>query len=129
MLSGEPRVPVPTLRDAVRQAVERTSSHAVAREVGMSAPSLRDFVAGSEPRSATVRKLTVWYIRQHAERSEGELDAETAAAALALLLEHLPPEYRSKTRQSFLDWLTGVTRVTSTVSPNWVQQLQSDTGS
>jgi hypothetical protein len=124
MLSGEPRVPVTTLRDAVRQAVERTSSHAVAREVGMSAPSLRDFVAGSEPRAATVRKLTVWYIRRHEEGGGHDVDVETAEAAFALLIEHIPAQYRDETQASFLDWLEGVSKSAGVLLPSWINKMR-----
>jgi hypothetical protein len=127
MLSGEPRVPVATLRDAVRQAVERTSSHAVAREVGMSAPSLRDFIAGSEPRTSTARKLMAWYVRRH--EIHGSLDAATADAALGLLVEHIPLDQRDQAHRRVLDLLRRITGEAGVSCPPWISGLQNSGGS
>lgn len=89
-----PSIPVPRLREAARRAVERSSSHEVGKALGLSAPAVRNFIGGAEPRPATLRKLTAWYVREAA--AAHELDAETAGAALALLLEGVPASRRAE---------------------------------
>lgn len=121
MASADPSVSVSTLRAAVAEAVARTSSHAVAREVGMSAPSLRDFINGSEPRQATVRKLTAWYIRTAAERGD-ELTEETGRAALALLAERIPPERREQALRLLAETVAQNYRDAGVPVPKWLKK-------
>lgn len=122
MASADPSVSVSTLRAAVAEAVARTSSHAVAREVGMSAPSLRDFVNGSEPRQATVRKLTEWYVRTAAERGE-VLSEGTARAALALLVEPVPQERRETALRALVDAMERSYRAAGVQVPKWLEKI------
>lgn len=122
MASADPGVPVSALRWAVTQAVARTSSHAVAREVGMSAPSLRDFIDGSEPRQSTVRKLTAWYVRTATERGE-VLDERTARAALALLVEPIPPERRADALRELVEAMERGYRMAGAPVPKWLRKL------
>jgi hypothetical protein len=120
MAPPDPVLPVSVLRAAVADAVKRTSSHAVARGVGMSAPSLRDFINGSEPRQSTLRKLTAWYIRTAWERGE-VLSDETARAALALLVEHLPEEKREEAVRGMLADLWERTEAAKVRRPGWLR--------
>lgn len=122
MALADPGVPVSTLRAAVAEAVARTSSHAVAREVGMSAPSLRDFINGSEPRQATVRKLAEWYVRTAADRGD-VLSEGTARAALALLVEPIPPERREDALRELVDAIERSYRAAGVPVPKWLQKL------
>lgn len=122
MGSADSAVPVPVLRAAAQEAVGRTSSHAVARAVGMSAPSLRDFIKGSEPRPSTVRKLTAWYIRTAGERGE-VLSEETARAALALLVEPVAPDGREKVRRALVEAMEEGYRATGTEVPKWLREM------
>jgi hypothetical protein len=124
MLTGEPRVPVAHLRAAVRDAIERTSARAVAREIGMSAPSVRDFAAGSAPRPSTIRKLTMWYLRYWEETGRGELDARTAQAAITLLFEHVPAAERPGVREDFYEWLARKTAASGAREPRWVREAR-----
>ncbi len=116
----DPRVPVGMLREAARRAVEATSSHQVANAVGMSALGLRKFIAGTDPHPATVRKLATWYVR-HAAASQ-ELNAETAAAALTLLVDSYPPEDRERVRRGLLDVLREAHGRLGTKPPSWLSE-------
>lgn len=122
MRAGEARVPVERLRDAVAEAMDRTSSHAVAREVGLSAPSLRAFVGGTNPRPSTVRKLTAWYLRYRRRTAGGTLDGETAAAAVSLLLEHFPPQARERVHDELYEWLGRRGGEVRAPTPVWVRE-------
>lgn len=121
MAPAESVVPVSTLRTAVAEAVARTSSHAVAREVGMSAPSLRDFINGSEPRQATVRRLTAWYVRTAAERGD-VLTEETGRAALALLAEPIPPERRAMVLRLIAETVAQTYQDAGLPVPKWLRK-------
>lgn len=118
--SREPAVPVSMLRDAARRAAEATSSRQVARAVKMSALGLRKFIAGSEPHPATVRKLAEWYVRHAADTRA--LDANTAAAALALLVDGYPEKERERVRQGLLDVLREAHGRVGTKPPPWVSE-------
>jgi hypothetical protein len=95
-----PRLPVALLREAVRRAAESTSTHQVAEAIGMSQGGVRKLLAGAEPHAATVLKLTSWYVRQAAHAHE--LDADTAAAALALLVDAAPAGERESLRRALV---------------------------
>jgi hypothetical protein len=123
MASGEPRISVSVLRGAVRDAIDRTSSHVVAKAVGLSAPGIREFANGAEPRSATIRKLTAWYIRQREHGSDAPVDAETAEAAIAFLLEHIPAQHRDETRAALLELIRSKGRQVGGASPAWIEDL------
>jgi hypothetical protein len=127
MLPGEPRISVFVLREAVREEVERTSSHVVAREVGLSGPAIRSFVRGSAPRESNLRKYRMWYLR-HRQRTGGTPDTETAAAALALLLEHVPALDRAEARSEFLDWIERISRQVGVEVPGWAAELRGGAG-
>lgn len=122
MRVGEARVPVEKLRDAVAEAIERTSSHVVARDVGITAPSVRAFVAGTSPRPSTIRKLTAWYVRYRRRNAGGALDGETAAAAVSLLLEHFPPRARERMHEELYEWLRDRTSEVRAPTPAWVRE-------
>lgn len=124
MPSGEPRIAISTLRDAVRDAIGRTSSRAVSRALGISPPAVREFAGGAEPRNATIRKLTAWYIREREQRSDPALDAETAAAAIALLLEHIPARDRDDTRAALLELIRSKGRQVGALEPAWISDLR-----
>jgi hypothetical protein len=125
MTSGEPRISVRVLRQAAREAMERTSSRAVARDVDMSPLGLREFIAGAEPRSATIRKLTAWYIRQREHGSDAPVDVDTAEAAIAFLLEHIPAQHRDDTRAALLELIRSKGRQVGVASPAWIEDLGS----
>ena len=113
-------VPVERLRDAVRRAVQQSSSHEVGRALGLSAPAVRNFVAGAEPRPATLRKLTEWYVREAAVAHE--LDAETAVAALGLLLDGLPEQEREGAAVRVLETIRSVYVDGGSAVPTWAEE-------
>lgn len=117
-MGREPGVPVSVLRAAVEDAVSRSSSHAVAEAVGMSAPSLRDFVRGSEPRPSTVAKLRRWYVR-YLRECDASVDANAVAAALAVMLEAVPVERREDVRRKVLAALRSGWKK----PPGWLRDL------
>lgn len=125
MPPGEPRIPVRVLRLAAREAMERTSSRAVARDVDMSPLGLREFIAGAEPRSATIRKLTAWYIRQREHGSDPPVDAETAEAAIAFLLEHIPAQHRGDVRAALIELIDTEGNRQGAVTPAWLRQMNA----
>ena len=124
MASGEPRISVSVLRGAVRDAIDRTSSHVVAKAVGLSAPGIREFANGAEPRSATIRKLTAWYIRQREHGSDAPVDAETAEAAIAFLLEHIPSQHRDAVRAALIELIDNKGRQIGAAVPAWMSELR-----
>lgn len=124
MAPGEPRISVRVLRQAAREAMERTSSRAVARDVDMSPLGLREFIAGAEPRSATIRKLTAWYIRQREHGSDAPVDAETAEAAIAFLLEHIPAQHRDDVRAALVQLIDSKGRQVGAPEPAWISDLR-----
>jgi hypothetical protein len=124
MAPGEPRISVSVLRQAAREAMERTSSRAVARDVDMSPLGLREFIAGAEPRSATIRKLTAWYIRQREHGSDAPVDAETAEAAIAFLLEHIPAQHRDDVRAALIQLIDSKGQQVGAPEPAWISDLR-----
>ena len=124
MPPGEPRISVRVLRQAAREAMERTSSRAVARDVDMSPLGLREFIAGAEPRSATIRKLTAWYIRQREHGSDAPVDAETAEAAIAFLLEHISSQHRNEVRMAVIGLIDSEGKRRGAVEPAWLAEIR-----
>ncbi len=51
---------IETIRDLLRDYMDHVSLRQAAREVGMSATGLSNFVNGTEPYARTVRKLRAW---------------------------------------------------------------------
>lgn len=114
----ELRVPVAALREAVRRAVAATSGHQVAAAIGISQGGVRKFVSGSEPHPATVRKLAEWYVRYAADTQH--LDADTAAAALTLLVDGYPAKDQEVVRRGLLDVLREAHGRLGTKPPPWL---------
>ena len=101
---------------------EATSVSQVAREVGLTARGLQKFLDGSVPYSATTQKLERWYIRE-AMRSESETDAVTAAAALQLLMQDLPPAHRATVLEQAIGWWENVYAAAGLLPPRWLTDL------
>ena len=122
--------PVPTLREAVREAVARTSVRAVADEVGMSPSGLHSFLNGGRPYARTVRLLAAWFVRRHdalGAKVAGEGDRMVAAtrAAVALLVAHLPPAVRASAARQLLAKVRALTDDAHAPRPAW---LSDDAG-
>ena len=75
----------------------------VAREVGMSPSGLQKFLAGSQPYSATRRKLERWHAK-----SGGEPDHHSDVSALEVLVHDLPPIERPRAMRQLLQGLEKV---------------------
>ncbi len=88
MDSGGVVVPVDVLREAVRERVGATSLRRVEAETGVSYTSLRWLLAGSEPYSDNLAKLTSWYF--------SVIAGGGAAEALSNLLAALPSQTRAE---------------------------------
>jgi hypothetical protein len=101
MPSRERVVPLDALREAARAYAEATSQRQAAREIGLSGTGFRAFLNGSEPHAGTLRKLNEWYVQKQASDG-GEVSSEAAAAALSLLVAHLPPGQRNEAVQQLL---------------------------
>lgn len=73
---------------------------------------------GSEPHPATLRKLAAWYV-PYAAGSQS-LDADTAAAALTLLVDDYPEVERELVRVSLKEVLREAHRRGGTAPPAWL---------
>ena len=121
MVSGQESVS--RLRAAVSRSVLATSLRHVSREVGMSPTGLQKFMSGSQPFSATKKKLALWYAK-----SGQALDRHSALAALEVLVQELPPAER----QEAMDRILGVLEIWNEEKargvPAWIPELQSQIG-
>ena len=80
---GVPTLPVALLRDAVGRETARLSLRRAAHEISISPNGLRNFLSGSEPRSATRTKLERWLAAQ------GRVSRPPNVAQLVRLLSEL----------------------------------------
>jgi hypothetical protein len=120
-------LPLAVLRQALERWVEKTSLRQAARETGMSPTGLRKVLSGSRVHASTERKLLTWYLRHLAQQGDwGALDADTAAAALALLTEGLLPGTRRSLVSAFLERIEKAYRDAGLTVPAWVQTLRSE---
>lgn len=117
------QIPDDVLREAARRAVARTSSRAVARDVGLS-PTGLDLALNTSVvwRASTRRKLTDWFIRQAADAAES--DAATVRAALDVLLEKVPGGEREQARAALLAAVEALHRERGREPPRWVGELR-----
>ena len=122
MASPKDGASVETLREAARLYVDATSLRHAARDIGMSPTGLRGFIDGADPYVKTTRKLTEWYVREIQNRN-AELSAESASAALSLLVKHYPPSQRETTVNEILDVLDRRCRETNTARPVWLVDM------
>jgi hypothetical protein len=112
-------VPIEQLLAAARQRVLATSLRAVAAEIGMEHSGLNKLLQGTTPRPSTIEKLTTWYLR-HA--GSGELDSppELVEAALAILVQHLPPGRRVAATKAMRVQLRELTDAAGVRIPSWL---------
>ncbi|HKO19488.1 MAG TPA: hypothetical protein VJU82_11440 [Acidobacteriaceae bacterium] len=96
-------MPVDVLREAVRERVAATSLRSVETETGVSYTSLRWLLAGSQPYSDNLAKLTSWYFSAIA----GGATAEALASILSSLPAGTRPEatevIRAAIRKAYLN--------------------------
>jgi hypothetical protein len=109
------------LREAARAYAEATSQRQAARAIGLSGTGFRAFLNGSEPHAGTLRKLNEWYVQNQAS-DDGEVSSAAAAAALSLLVAHLPPGERKDAVQYLLDAVE--TLGPRAHRPRWIARLR-----
>jgi formylglycine-generating enzyme required for sulfatase activity len=96
----------------------------VARDLGLSAPAVQNFIDGAEPRRpATLRKLEGWYMR-HIARTVNELDVDAAMAALRLLVRDLPAERQWEAAAATLRLLEDHYLADNAVAPPWIERVR-----
>ena len=119
---------VDSIRDAARLAVEATSLRAVARDIGMSPMGLKHFLEGTQPYSATFRKLTAWYVVYQA--GSGGFSVESVRGALTVLTDGLPEPRRPHAQRVVLDDLAKLHAELGTRPPEWltVLRVEADEG-
>ena len=112
---------VDTMREAARLATEEIGLRAVARQIGVSAMGLSNFLLGAQPYKPTLRKLTHWYAEFGARVGASE---HTVRAALDILLEGLPQKTRGRGRVALLATVDRLHRDARTQPPAWVRRLR-----
>jgi hypothetical protein len=113
---------VESIRAAVRLAIEATSLRAVARAVDMSPMGLKHFAAGTQPYSATLRKLTAWYAVHQA--AAGGFSADSVRGALVLLTDGIPESARDRATAAILDDIAKLHAELGTRPPAWLATLR-----
>jgi hypothetical protein len=119
-----PRGPsVDAIRYAARRAVEASALRPVAAEMGMAPSWLNSFVDGKETvlRSQTRKKLLDWYVR--VAPGLAEVDAGTAAAALAVLTGGLLEEPERRAAHARVVQALARSYADAGPLPDWVRAL------
>ena len=93
-------MPVETLREAVRTRVAETSQRQTAREIGISATSIRGFLSDAEPYGPNLLKLLAWYKWTREGVELGELVNEVGAS----LAEDQRQTALTELRRIIRDW-------------------------
>jgi hypothetical protein len=117
---------VEAIREAVKLAIEATSLRAVARAVDMSPMGLKHFVEGTQPYSATRRKLIAWYAVYQAEA--GGFSADSVRAGLVLMMDGIPESGRARAAAVLLDDVRKLHAELGTRPPAWLADLRADPG-
>lgn len=96
-----PGIAEDSVREALRAAIRAATLRGVAAKAGMSPRGLQLFVEGQNRTSSkTLGKLRDWYVREFSTAPAG-VDEVTARAAVALLLQGLPPEEQRSAAEEF----------------------------
>ena len=107
------------IRDALREAISRTTLRAVALRVGMSPTGLQEFVAGSRPYAKTCEKVRAWFYREAGFTS---IAPDDAVILLRRLVGTLPEPERGVAR--LLDTVESAYRESGMFSPDWVKRVR-----
>jgi len=108
------------IREALREAIARTTLRAVARRVGMSPTGLQEFVAGgSRPYGKTREKVRMWF---YWEAGFSSIAPDDAAWLLRRLVGTLPEPERGVVR--LLDTVELAYHASGMFSPEWVKQVR-----
>lgn len=123
-MTGAPDGPsTAELRAAVQREIQTATLRATAHAIGMSAPGLRSFLAGAEPRPATRRKILVWQAKRAAV---GGLPYGMALSILRLLTEHLPPERAREVQRQVVADVRRASDAAGIPPPTWVREAEED---
>ena len=107
-------------RDALREAIARSTLRAVARRVGMSPTGLQEFVAGGgRPYGKTREKVRMWFYR---EAGFGSIAPEDASVLLRRLVGTLPEPEQGVAR--LLDTIEAAYHESGMFSPEWVNRVR-----
>ena len=109
------------VREFVRQESERTSQNVVAREIGVGAPTLLNFLEGATPRSRVGRKLRVWYARVAVRNRY--LHPALAEDVVSLLCSGLTDGNRARFLRAVVERLTALHREQRTPPPEWLRHV------
>jgi hypothetical protein len=115
------RAPIEAIRHAAKLAVEADSLRSVAKQVRMSPTGLRQFLNGRAPYSATLRKLTAWFVKYQDAR--GGFDPGVARAAVSVLLEAIPEPERGGAAAELLEFAAELHRRRKVATPPWMDAL------
>jgi hypothetical protein len=125
MATPDRRSLVEAIRAAAKLAIEATSLRKVARDVRMSPMGLKHFVGGTQPYSATYRKLIAWYTVHQAEA--GGFSVEAARGAMKVMTDGLPEEARAAAAVAVIDVVLAQHVKAGTRPPAWLAALGADT--
>jgi len=124
MATPDRRSLVEAIRAAAKLAIEATSLRRVARDVGMSPMGLKHFVAGTQPYSATYRKLIAWYTVHQAE--VGGFSVEAARGAMKVMTDGLPEASRAAAAAAVIDVVMAQHAKAGTRPPAWLAALRAE---
>lgn len=120
---GPPHTPpdFDTYRQALRDAIERSTLRSVAEAVGMSPTGLQKLVDGTEPRAKTRERIREWYVQQAGLDSLPPRDA-------ALLLRRLVGGLRAPEvgMLSVLEAVGAAYRNEGAPPPAWVDAVRRE---
>jgi hypothetical protein len=117
-------VPVETLRQFASARAAAVSVNRIAHDIGLTARGFQKFLDGSEPMSATRQKLERWYLTQRVRA--GELDADTARAAVSVLMHDLPPGRREAVLLRVVKWWEREYEEAGVPRPAWLVALADE---
>ena len=124
MATPDRRSLVEAIRAAAKLAIEATSLRRVARDVRMSPMGLKHFVAGTQPYSATYRKLIAWYTVHPAEA--GGFSVEAARGAMKVMTDGLPEEARAAAAVAVIGVVLAQHEKAGTRPPAWLAALRAE---
>ena len=107
------------IRAAVRNARQGTGLRALARQVGVTATSIQNFVDGANPHPKTWTKLQAWFV-QHGDAAE-RAGEDAARAAVSLLAQGVAPELRGAFREGLAELVGSMYGEAGLPVPAWVE--------
>lgn len=112
---------------AVRQAVARSSTRAVARASGVSHGGIANIVSGKTRRlyGTTLGKLRDWYLRQWAAGGDG-LTPDVAVYLIEQVLASIPPGTRVAAALELVRALERIYSLHGTPLPAWLSLVETE---